>query len=110
MIRKLELILDKSQSLNKIQNFNDKEVSDILQIKDDSFQLNKNILVGLSNKSNFDLKWDNKLNSIPSNSSIDISNPKLLNVKANGCYNYYATDKVLTTESVHVVFRTNIIK
>lgn len=110
MIKKLELILDKSQSLNRIQNFTDKNLADILEIKDNSFQLNKNILVGLSIKSNFDLIWNSNLSTIPNNSSIDNSNPKLLKVKANGCYNYYATDKELTNESVNIVFKTNIIK
>ena len=115
-IKNLILSVDRMLEKNKIiedtiQIFQESKTNELLLIKDDDFMFKpyRKLKVFCEGKVDLGLEWADSQNK-PTNSDLDLTDKRLLNIHANSCYNYYITNKELTTESVVVEFETNICK
>lgn len=112
LIGDLDSVLDKTQSLEEtIKIFKENNLSQLLEFKDGDFffKHERKLKYRLMGKVYWDLGWSKNMNK-PTNSDIDKTQEKVLNVHSNSCYNYFTTDKPITEESVLVIFETNIQK
>lgn len=112
LVSNLDTVLDKTQSLEEtIKIFKDSTLNQLIEIKDGDFYFKpeRKLKYKLLGKVYWDLGWNSVMNK-PQNSDIDKTDPTILNVHSNSCYNYFSTDKPITEENVLVIFETNIVK
>lgn len=112
LIDNLDTVLEKTKAMEETVNvFKTSKLNALVEIKDDDFYFKhqRKLEYILKGKVYWDLGWSDSMNK-PTNSDVDKTDPKQLNVHSNSCYNYFTTDKPISEENVLVTLETNIIK
>lgn len=105
LIASLDKIISKTEFMDlAIEKLNNESNDKLLVYRKDRLEFILTREFKIKSGSNLiDVKWKTNQNK-PEFSIISNTDPTLLTMKGNGCYNYYSTDTIFTNENVEMTF------